>query len=210
MFGRKNKKNLIGLMLAVLLLALPCAAWAKPRLSVRAFEDRTQEKDDPAPAAAIMDMMVTELDKAGIFDLIERERLDYLAQELKLAQEGLLDPETAPQIGKLKGVQYTMTGAITLFYYNEKGTVIPIIHQGNAKTAYVMLELRVIDNTTGQIVYSAEQLGTAKRELKGWGLEYGGFFIGSQKKSYGGILASATRDAVLKHVKAMSARTWKE
>ena len=208
----RNRIRLITSLILAAALLMPCCheSLARPRLSVRAFEDRTQEKDNPAPAGAVMDMMVTELDKAGIFDLIERERLDYLAQELKLAQEGLLDPETAPQIGKLKGVQYTMTGAITLFYYNEKGTIIPIIHQGNAKTAYVMLELRVIDNNTGQIVYSGEQLGTAKRELKGWGLAYGGFYIGSQKKSYGGILASATRDAVVKHVMAMKAITWKE
>ncbi|MBR1417470.1 MAG: hypothetical protein IJ576_00735 [Synergistaceae bacterium] len=101
------------LIILIILMAGASQAYARPRLSVRAFEDRTQEKDNPAPAGAIMDMMVTELDKAKIFDLIERERLDYLAQELKLAQEGLLDPETAPQIGKLKGVQYTMTAAIT-------------------------------------------------------------------------------------------------
>ena len=198
------------ILIILIILMAEAGAYARPRLSVRAFEDRTQEKDNPAPAGAIMDMMVTELDKAKIFDLIERERLDYLAQELKLAQEGLLDPETAPQIGKLKGVQYTMTGAITLFYYNEKGTIIPIIHQGNKKTAYVMLELRVIDNTTGQIVYSGEQLGTAKRELKGWGLAYQGFYIGSQNKTYGGILASAARNAVIKHVQAMRARPWHE
>ena len=204
------KQTWIFLLAVLFFLPGPYVAWARPRLSVRAFEDRTVEKDDPAPAGAIMDMMVTELDKAKIFDLIEREKLDYIAQELRLAQEGLLDPETAPQIGKLKGVQYTMTGAITLFYYNEKGTMIPIIHQGNAKTAYVMLELRIIDNTTGQIVYSAEQLGTAKRELKGWGLAYGGFYIGSQNKTYGGILASATREAVIKHVAAIKARGWPE
>ncbi len=198
------------ILIILIILIAAQHAFARPRLSVRAFEDRTEEKDHPAPAGAIMDMMVTELDKAKIFDLIERERLDYLAQELKLAQEGLLDPETAPQIGKLKGVQYTMTGAITLFYYNEKGTIIPIIHQGNKKTAYVMLELRVIDNTTGQIVYSGEQLGTAKRELKGWGLAYQSFYIGSQNKTYGGILASAARDAVMKHVKAMSSKSWHE
>ena len=113
----------IYLIFWVWMLSIP--AEANPRLSVRAFEDQTDEGN--APAGAIMDMMVTELDKAGIFSLIEREKLKYIADELRLAQSGLMDPETAPQLGKIKGAQYMMTGAITVYYYNEKKSGFSII-----------------------------------------------------------------------------------
>ena len=158
-----------------------------------------------------MDMMVTELDKAEVFDLMERERLDIAADELKLSQSGLVDPSTALDVGKIQSAQYSMTGAVTLYYYHEKGRgfVLPIIGSAAiAKTAYVLLEIRIIDNTTGRIVYSSEQLGSSRQDAKGSLGGYKGFFIGGYKRTYGGILASATRDAVMKHVSAMKARSW--
>ena len=198
-------------IVTVLCLLAYSAAEARPRLAVRAFEDRSEEGD--APAGAVMDMMVTELDRAGVFDLMERERLNYITEELALSESGLMDPETAPKLGKLKGAQYSMTGAITLYHYNEKagGIVLPVIGTASeAKTAYVVLEIRIIDNSTGQIVYTADQEGKAKRESKGFGGGYKGFYVGQYKKTYGGILGSATRDAVLKHVAAIKARHWEE
>ncbi len=203
-----NYHSIFYLIIAIL-FSFPQFAFAKPRLSVRAFEDRSQEKD--APAGAVMDMMVTELDKAGIFDLIERERFDVITQEMKLAQSGMLDPDTIPEIGKIVSAQYSMMGAIALYYYNEKanGFLLPIIGSvAQKKTAYVVLEIRIIDNYTGRIVYTAEEIGTANREAKGNLATYKGFFIGGYKKTYGGILGSATRNAILKHVAAIKKRNW--
>ena len=119
---------------------------AKPRLSVRAFEDRTQEQD--APAGAVMDMMVTELDKSGVFDLIEREKFNYIAEELELSQSGLVDPSMILEVGKIHSAQYTMTGAITVYYYNEKRSGFSIIlnSTAEAKTAYVTLDIRIIED----------------------------------------------------------------
>ena len=208
---RCNFKNRILILYTVfiVLFSYSSIAFAKPRLSVRVFEDRSQEKD--APAGAVMDMMVTELDKAGIFDLIERERFDVITQEMKLAQSGMLDPDTIPEIGKIVSAQYSMLGAIALYYYNEKasGFLLPIIGKAaQKKTAYVVLEIRIVDNYTGRIIYSAEEIGTANREAKGNLATYKGFFIGGYKKTYGGILGSATRDAILKHVAAIKKRNW--
>ncbi|MBQ3347531.1 MAG: hypothetical protein IJG51_07345 [Synergistaceae bacterium] len=196
-------------LIFVILIARMETLYAMPRVAVRQFEDRTQEKD--APASAVMDMMVTELDKAGVFELVERERLDHIAEELKLSQQGLVDPSMVLEVGRLHSAQYSMEGAITLYYYHEKGSgfVLPIIGSATvAKTAYVQLEIRIVDNTTGRIVYSSEQLGSSRQDAKGSLGGYKGFFIGGYKRTYGGILASATRDAVMKHVAAIKARNW--
>lgn len=185
-------------------------AWGLPRVAIRAFEDRTEEGD--APAAAVMDMMVTELDNAGLFNLVEREKLDYVAAEIRLGQSGLMDPATAPAIGKIKGAQYTMTGAITLYYYNEKaesGIVLPSIGSlfgtAAAKTAYVDLDIRVIDNSTGEIIYTAVQRGVATQASREPGLFNSGY-----NRTYAGILATATRDAVMKHIGGLSKKNWEE
>ena len=184
-------------------------AYSMPRVAVRQFEDRTQEKD--APASAVMDMMVTELNKAGIFELVEREKIDHISEELNLSQSGLIDPSMVLEVGRLHSAQYNMEGAITLYYYHEKakGFVLPIIGSAAvAKTAYVLLEIRIIENTTGRIVYSSEQLGSSKQDARGSLGGYKGFFIGGYNKTYGGILASATRNAVMQHVTALKARKW--
>lgn len=198
--------------LAVLfVLCLVSSASALPRLAVRSFEDKSE--DGKAPASAVMDMMVTELNKAGVFDLMERERLDYVADEIKLGQSGLMDMSTAPKVGRIKGAQYSMTGAITYYGYHEKGSgfAVPVLgFATQAKTGYVMLDIRIIDNSTGAIVYSDNQLGEAKQVMKGAAAAYKGFFIGSYNRTTGGILATATRDSVMKHVAAMKAIDWEE
>ena len=199
--------KLFGMFLVSLLIT--GIADAKPRLTVRSFEDKTQEQD--APASAIMDMMVTELDKADVFDIMERENFNDIAEELELSQSGLVDPSMVLEIGKIQSAQYTMRGAITLYYYNEKasGFVLPIIGSAAmAKTAYVLLEIRIFSNTTGKVIYTSDQLGSSRQDAKGNLGGYKGFFIGGYKRTYGGILASATRDAVMKHVNAIKARNW--
>lgn len=191
---------------AAMVFVVPLAADARPRMAVREFEDKSQ--DGGAPAAAIMDMMTTELDKAGLFDLMEREKLDYIADEIRLGRSGLMDPSTAPKVGKIKGVQYTMTGAITLYFYNEKANGVslpaigPIMGVAESKTAYVDVDIRVIETDSGAIVYSAVERGTAKQESREPGL-----LNSTYNRTHGGILSAAARDAVMKHVEALRERS---
>lgn len=194
------------IILAVIFFAdIVCA---QPRLAVRSFEDRTQEQD--ASAGAVMDMMVTELEKAGIFELVERESFNDIAEELELSQSGLVDPSMVLEVGKIHSAQYTMRGAITVYFYNEKKSGFSIIigSVAEAKTAYVNLDIRIIDNTTSKVIYSAVKQGQAKQTSKSSGLEFQQFFVGSKNKTYGGALGLATRDAVMQHVSALKKRTW--
>ena len=196
-----KKAAICSLVLCLFLLGNSAFAYFdKPRLSVRAFDNKTDNRN--VPAAAITEMMTTELFDSGLFILVERERLNYVADEIALGQSGLMDPSTAPELGRVVGAQYSMTGAITVYYYNTSGgaVVIPGIAGGAAsRTGYVTLDLRIIDNTTSEVVYARAETGRANREAQGLLTRFGGFARGS----HGGILATATRDAVIKHVKSM-------
>lgn len=203
-------KNVARWLLIFAVLSVSASSlYALPRMTIRKFEDRTQEQD--APAGAVMDMMVTELNKVKVFDLVERERLDHVIEEQQLMMQGLIDPSMAYDVGKLHNAQFSMEGAITLYYYNEKarGFVLPVIGSAAiAKTAYVAIDLRIVDNRTGAIIYSSEQIGSSRQDAKGSLGGYKGFFIGGYKRTHGGILASAARDAVMKHVTAIKERSW--
>ena len=85
--------------------------------------------------------MTTELYEAGLFTLVEREKLHYVGEEIRLSQSGLMDESTAPELGKIKGVQYSMTGAVTEYHYKAAGGAVPIPGIGGvggaSNTAYV-------------------------------------------------------------------------
>ena len=168
----------------------------KPRIVIYNFEDKSGESN--TSANAIMDMMVTELHKSGAFTLLERERFDDVAREFNLAQSGVVDPATAPKVGRIMGAEYIVRGAITLSYYSEKasGSEIPLLGtKTKAKTAYTVIDLRIIDVETGEIVYASDKSGEAtNKEKKN---------ITKSSKVIGGLLSMATRNAVNKHVSAM-------
>ena len=197
-----------------LMMVLACSASARPRLTVIPFKDNSEE--GKAPAAAIMNMMITELSKARVFDIMDRESdvMDFIDNEQKMALDGLIDPSTTVEIGKTQSPQYVMTGSITMYYYSEKGSgfAIPILGSATrAKTAYVMIDLRITDLKTRGVIYASNELGQSNKQIaKGAIAMYKGFFIGSYKNESGGILAMATRDSVKKHVAAIKAIDWEE
>ncbi len=194
------KRGLCLLLVAALSLAGVAGAEAKPRLAVREFENKA---GGDVPASAVTEMMTTELYEAGLFVLVEREKLNYVADEIRLSQSGLMDESTAPELGKIKGARYSMTGAVTEYHYEAAGGVVPIPGVGGAggvsNTAYVTLDIRIIDNQTGEVVYAAAERGASNQTLGGLITKYGGFGAGK----INGILAAATRKAVMKHVAAM-------
>ena len=199
-------KNKIVVVLSafICLLLIAGSAFAspmfdRPRLAVREFDNKT---DGRIPAAAITEMMTTELFKTRLFNLVEREKLNYVADEILLGQSGLVDESTAPELGKIKGAEYTMTGAVTLYYYNTSGGAIyvpGVIGALASNTAYVTLDIRIIDNTTSEVVYAAVEQGVSNQTLGGAVTAFGAFGAGKT----GGILAAATRDSVIKHAKTM-------
>ena len=203
------KRKVLFTLLAVAFTLAASQALALPRIAIRGFENKTDEPS--VPSKAITDMMTTELGKARIFSIFERENLDYVTDEIRLGQSGLMEESTAPQVGRLKGTQYTLTGAVTLYHYNVKagGAFLKLVGiAGAAKTGYVTLDIRIIDNTTGEIVYVNSETGSAKREGGGAAAYYAGFGIGALGGSYGGILAEATRNAVIKHINTMKEYEW--
>ena len=188
------------ILTAILLGALAAGAEARPTLAVREFANTA---GGDVPASAVTEMMTTELYEAGLFTLLEREKLKYVGEEIRLSQSGLMDESTAPELGKIKGAQYSMTGAVTEYHYKAAGGAIPIPGVGGvggaSNTAYVTLDIRIINNETGEVAYAAAERGASNQTLGGLITKYGGFGAGK----INGILAAATRKAVMKHVESM-------
>ena len=176
-------------------------ATIKPRVAIYKFVDKSEEGN--APAASILDIMTTELHNSGVFTVIEREYLNRIIDEVKFGQIALFDPSQASKPGRIAGAQYAILGAITLCYYSEKasGSVFPILGSSTkAKTAYVVLDIRIVDVETSEILYASAQTGEATQTAN--------TSLGNHRKIVGGLLSLAIHDSVMKHVSAIKAKTW--
>ena len=68
---------------------------------------------------------MTYLLEAGKYRVIELEQLQELMAERNLTLSGDIDPKTAVQIGKLLGIEYLITGAVTKLGVADRGVSAP-------------------------------------------------------------------------------------
>jgi curli biogenesis system outer membrane secretion channel CsgG len=188
--------------LAVALLAIgataPLAAQSeKPRIAVLEFEAKADQQWYQwwrnSGAAAIQDVVVTELVKAGKFRVIERSQLEAILREKNLALSGDVDASTAVKAGKLLGVKYLLTGAVTEYGSDTAGGHIPSVGGlpslgGGRKKFTAAVNARLIDVESGEIVWADEARDSAQKGS----VRVGGFGGGSD--------SDAMFDKVLKPV----------
>ena len=86
----------------------------------------------------IAEDLVTHLFNLGSFDIVERTMLDRILGEIKLGQSGLIDPETAREVGKIAGVDAVVAGTLTDLQ------------------SYVAVNCRLIDAQTGRVFAAAQ------------------------------------------------------
>jgi curli biogenesis system outer membrane secretion channel CsgG len=161
-----KRKICLALAAALTLAAVTTVARAadssKPRIAVLEFKNKAENQWwYNAGGAAAQDVFVTELVKSGKFRVVEREQLAQLMQEKNLSLSGDIDPSTAVQAGKLLGVKYFLTGAVTEYGAQETGAqgAYGVGFSGKKKTFTAAMNARIIDTDTGEIVWADEARG---------------------------------------------------
>ncbi len=137
----------------------------------------------------LADALSNELSSTGNFTVVERQKLGAVLSEQELAELGLVNTETAAKKGNLTGAKYIVLGKVTSYDENvttesggqSGGFNIGIINIGGSsqkseQEAYVAIDLRVVDSTTGEVVYSRTVEGRAKGESESTSNNFG--FLG--------------------------------
>ena len=173
-------KRAVGLLLAVSLIALaatPMFAADKPRIAVLEFKNKADNQYWwRGGAAAMQDVIVTELVKSGKFRVMDREALNAVMREQNLSLSGDVDPATAIKAGKLIGVRYLLTGSITEYGIEDAGASGPGVRglpsfSVKKRKFTAASNARLIDAQTGEIVWADE----ASAEEKSSKVRVGGF-----------------------------------
>ena len=61
----------------------------------------------------LADILITDLQRSGQLQIVDRIRIDALLRELQLVEAGRVDPATAPRVGKLVGARRLVLGALS-------------------------------------------------------------------------------------------------
>jgi curli biogenesis system outer membrane secretion channel CsgG len=147
-----RKISRIGVLLVVVGLLLPSVVWAKPRVAVMDFDNKSQHGGWRLGHGA-SDILTTEMVKTGKFKMMERENLRTIIKEQNLGSAGRIDPATAAKIGKIIGVEYIITGAVTEYGQSNTGGGGGGVRVGK-KGYHATVDIRIVDAETSEIVFA--------------------------------------------------------
>ncbi|HEY0144504.1 MAG TPA: CsgG/HfaB family protein [Thermoanaerobaculia bacterium] len=170
------------LAISLFLMLMSTAAFAaKPSIGVSEFKNETSAgwwSSDVGEDLA--GMLTNELAGLEKFKVVERAKLGPVLDEQNLADSGRINKSTGAKIGKLTGAQYLVFATVTSFDTQSRGTGGGVSFRGisvggKKEDAYIAVDLRVVDTTTGEIAYSRTVEARAGSYGVSGGIYRGGF-----------------------------------
>ena len=184
---------------AALAAGLPAVADDKPVIAVAEFKNESGAGWWGGGVGwELSGMLSNELVATRAFRVVERSKLESILQEQNLAASGRVSAGTGAQIGKLAGADYLIMGTVTAFERDVADTGGGVSFRGislggKKDEAYLAIDLRVVNATTGEIEY----VRTIEGRSKGGGVRVGVF-----RGGFGGSLANEKKTPVGKAIRA--------
>ena len=173
---------------------LSSTSWADEnkniRLGVMRFLSRADGVTDKQ-AEAIGDIFARILANSKALTVVERDRLDEIANEHQLLKEGRFEDDAVIELGKLMSCQYMLIGAVTALERKTTETDLWLVSEKKQEVS-TTLDIRVVDVTTSKIILSFAESGSSSQ--KGSGFNFYGFQTNDNK--FTGIEIPAISEAV--------------
>ncbi len=158
-----NKKLVLVIMIVCLVLLLSNLGFSQelPRIAVVGITSSAPgyiwRSDSPLSLGAT-ELMINALLSTNRFRVFERAKLDLLLQEQNFQNfSGLVDQTTAVKLGKMIGVDVILTGSLTNIAFAKGGGIKIGPLNVKKSSVKVVMTIRIIDVTTGEILYSTVQ-----------------------------------------------------
>ena len=190
-----NKRILLSLFLSLTLFVTNVHAAdlanknQKIRLGVMKFLGRAEGVPDEQ-AAVVGDVFARMLTSSKTITVIERDQLDAIASEHKLALSGSVTDETAVQIGKIAGCQYMLLGAVTNLAQKQSATDLWMFSTSK-NTAIATIDVRVVNVETSEVKLSLSESGMSSQK----GTIFNFYGMTNTKLNLKGMEAGAIADA---------------
>ena len=128
-------------------LDLARAEAAKEIIAVVDFRNISDTKELDYLTKAIPESIITYLGKSGRIEIVERSRMKAALEEMKLGMTGIVDEQTAVEVGKAVGANAIMVGS---FVKSED---------------QIMINARLIDVQTSRIIAGDQRRGRVGTEI---------------------------------------------
>lgn len=154
------KKAMILFMALLVLCANAVCLAAQKKVAVTEFSNGTGNSYGRFVCGNLQSELENGLVQNRNYTVVERTSLDRIFRELGLQNSGVVDSNSAIEIGKLAGADYTVLGNVV------SADIIPfnnILYEGYK--AKVKFAVKIVDNKTGVILISDIVEGT-KSEMK--------------------------------------------
>ncbi len=141
-------------------VATSALAASKPTVGVADFQNDTAAGWWYGGAGRDLSSMLTnELSSTEKFRVVERSKLEHVLSEQDLAASGRIAKGTAAKVGKLTGAQYLVMGTVSAYQENTSGGGGGLNFRGfsvggKKSEAYMAVDLRVVDTTTGEVMFT--------------------------------------------------------
>ncbi len=140
----------------------PEAQGLKRKVAIARFSNETQyakgifydKENDPITNQAL-DILTTKLASSNKFILLERQEMDKIMEEYRLSENQ----------GQKVGADYLIIGSVTEFGRKNVGDV-NAFSRSKTQTVQAGVSLRLVDISSGQIIYSEEAKGEAETSNK--------------------------------------------
>lgn len=160
----------------------------KLRVGVVNFQNNTPRKVRGIETAAT-NILTTMLSESGRFIVIPQQDMASILDQQKMGATGVISASTAAQMGKVLGLNAILTGSITSYAELVEGSNA-FLTQSKTQVAKVGVDYRIVDTTTGVLLFAAHGNGEFRKKS-------GGVLGFGSKSSYDTSLKDgALRDAL--------------
>ncbi len=202
---------------AASLAGMPPIVGPKKLIAVGSFENKTNFSGQWNLGDGMAEMLTTSLMQSARFIVLERPEVERILREQNFAASGRTTGEGGAKIGKVLRAQILVIGAITEFSSRTEDSSLGVstkkIGLGlNVAKAHIAINLRMIDTTTGQVLYSERIAEKAQRTNVAADYTSSDFAIGGshfKKTPLGEVTQKAIDRAVIFIARKMQNLPWK-
>lgn len=169
----KGNASLLFAALMLMWQAAPSSATQPPKakVTVAVMDFRLAQKIEPGLQTALRTSVLTEKLKTALaethkFEILERQDVDMLADEIRFAHSRMGDASHGPKKGKMVGADYMVTGEISLIQANSGSRPIPATNRYNQiTTGTIIADIRIIDTQRASVATAAKIEASSSRSI---------------------------------------------
>ena len=193
-------KNVIAIIVSLVIMTIASVTNAAnikdyPTVAVMNFGNKavTSSGFRDTDFSSATEYAIYQLSNSGWFDLVDYEQLATIAKMQRVQLSGLIDQNTAVQMGKVLGAQFMVVGNVTGLTAKESGVNVQAGRRGgvggNKYTVTANVTLRIVDIETGRIIVSG--LGSGSSSSSNMEVVFKKY---RRKRNSTGVLAAVPND----------------